>query len=116
MEVFQQAFGQLWSKHQNLIVDGVIGVIIITFFTFVGLSIIQRSIPKKLPRWFKVLAPLPVGALFYIIIDWKLNPESILKGFILGCITSTFYDVVVKHLVDFIQSKFFIPKSDKKKT
>jgi hypothetical protein len=114
MKIFKIAFAQLWEKHQNLIVDGVIGIIIITFFTFIVLSIIQRSLPKKkLPRWFKVLSPLPVGSLFYIIIDWNFNPESILKGFILGCITSTFYDIVVKHLIDFIQSKFFI-KGEKK--
>ena len=104
----------LWDKHNALIIDGAIGVVIITFFTFVLLNMIQNARNKKLPRWFKVLTPLPIGSLFFVLADRTMSIELVIKGFILGCVTTTFYDSIAKRIIVFIQSKFGINTENKK--
>jgi len=129
-EKVMQILQMFWGKYQDTIINGIFGVVIITFASFIAIStLVKLRGGKNLHKEVRAFIPIILGP--FVMVSLHLNlitlliqnqgmwgfavAEFVAKGLILGCVTTSAYDIILKRVSSKLYDKFGISLTKEKK-
>jgi len=93
------------APYLPLIVKYVGSMLIVTFVTWGIITLFERRLVIKLHKRIKALIPIALAVAYYFTLIKLSIAENIVYGIILGCVTTSAYDIIVHKLFALFNNK-----------
>lgn len=80
-------------------------MIVITFVTWGIITLFEKRLKIKLHTRIKAVIPIVLGVAYYFVFIKMCLAENIVYGIILGCVTSSAYEIIVHKLFALFNNK-----------